>query len=33
LIRTVDKEYWGEAIATFVDTDGNYCQLVAFYHE
>jgi predicted enzyme related to lactoylglutathione lyase len=29
-IRTAGKEYWGGVISTFVDPDGNYCQLIEF---
>jgi predicted enzyme related to lactoylglutathione lyase len=27
-IRTAGREYWGGVISTFVDPDGNYCQLI-----
>ena len=27
-IRTAGKEFWGGVISTFVDPDGNYCQLI-----
>ncbi len=29
-IRTEGKEYWGGAISTFLDPDGNYCQLIEY---
>lgn len=29
-IRTAGKEAWGGVISTFIDPDGNYCQLVEF---
>jgi predicted enzyme related to lactoylglutathione lyase len=29
-IRTAGKEFWGGVISTFLDPDGNYCQLVEF---
>ena len=29
-IRTAGKEYWGGTISTFLDPDGNYCQLMEF---
>ena len=30
-IRTAGKEYWGGVISTFLDPDGNYCQLLQFH--
>ncbi len=32
-IRTAGKEYWGGVISTFLDPDGNYCQLIEFHPE
>jgi len=32
-IRRAGREYWGGVISTFVDPDGNYCQLVEFKAE
>lgn len=29
-IRTAGREEWGGVISTFVDPDGNYCQLIEF---
>ncbi len=29
-IRKEGREYWGGVISTFVDPDGNYCQLIEF---
>lgn len=29
-IRTAGKEEWGGVISTFIDPDGNYCQLIEF---
>lgn len=29
-IRTAGKEEWGGVISTFLDPDGNYCQLIEF---
>jgi len=29
-IREEGKEYWGGVISTFLDPDGNYCQLVQY---
>ncbi len=29
-IRTAGREFWGGVISTFVDPDGNYCQLIEF---
>ena len=29
-IRTAGREYWGGVISTFLDPDGNYCQLMQF---
>ena len=29
-IREEGKEEWGGTISTFLDPDGNYCQLVEF---
>jgi predicted enzyme related to lactoylglutathione lyase len=29
-IRTAGREYWGGVISTFLDPDGNYCQLIEF---
>ena len=29
-IRKEGKEYWGGVISTFLDPDGNYCQLIEF---
>jgi predicted enzyme related to lactoylglutathione lyase len=29
-IRKEGKEYWGGVISTFVDPDGNYCQLIEY---
>jgi len=30
-IRSQGTEYWGGVISTFVDPDGNYCQLMEFH--
>jgi predicted enzyme related to lactoylglutathione lyase len=32
-IRTAGREYWGGVISTFLDPDGNYCQLIEFRPE
>jgi len=32
-IRTEGKEFWGGTFSTFVDPDGNYCQLVEYKPE
>ncbi len=29
-IRSEGKEYWGGIISTFLDPDGNYCQLIEY---
>ncbi|MPZ23672.1 MAG: hypothetical protein GEU28_09025 [Dehalococcoidia bacterium] len=29
-IRTAGREFWGGVISTFLDPDGNYCQLIEF---
>jgi predicted enzyme related to lactoylglutathione lyase len=29
-IRTAGREYWGGVISTFLDPDGNYCQLIEY---
>ena len=29
-IRTAGKEEWGGTISTFLDPDGNYCQLIEY---
>lgn len=29
-IRDKGKEYWGGVISTFLDPDGNYCQLIEY---
>ena len=29
-IRTAGREAWGGVISTFLDPDGNYCQLIEF---
>ncbi len=29
-IRTAGREPWGGVISTFLDPDGNYCQLIEF---
>lgn len=29
-IRKGGKEYWGGIISTFLDPDGNYCQLIEY---
>lgn len=29
-IREEGKEYWGGTISTFLDPDGNYCQLIEY---
>jgi predicted enzyme related to lactoylglutathione lyase len=29
-IRTAGKEWWGGLISTFLDPDGNYCQLIEY---
>jgi predicted enzyme related to lactoylglutathione lyase len=29
-IRTAGKEWWGGVISTFVDPDGNYCQIIEY---
>lgn len=30
-IRSQGTEFWGGVISTFVDPDGNYCQLMEFH--
>jgi predicted enzyme related to lactoylglutathione lyase len=30
-IRTAGREYWGGVISTFLDPDGNYCQLIEYH--
>ena len=30
LIRSAAREEWGGVISTFLDPDGNYCQLIEF---
>ena len=32
-IRSAGQEHWGGMISTFVDPDGNYCQLIEFKPE
>jgi predicted enzyme related to lactoylglutathione lyase len=32
-IRNAEREYWGGVISTFLDPDGNYCQLIEFKPE
>ena len=32
-IRTAGREPWGGVISTFLDPDGNYCQLIEFRPE
>jgi len=32
-IREEGREYWGGVISTFLDPDGNYCQLIEFKPE
>jgi len=32
-IRTAGREYWGGVISTFLDPDGNYCQLIEYRPE
>ena len=32
-IRTAGREEWGGVISTFLDRDGNYCQLIQFKPE
>ena len=32
-IRKEGTEYWGGVISTFLDPDGNYCQLMTMKHE
>ncbi len=32
-IRSAGKEYWGGVISTFLDPDGNYCQLIEYTPE
>jgi predicted enzyme related to lactoylglutathione lyase len=32
-IRTAGHEYWGGVISTFLDPDGNYCQLIEYKPE
>ena len=29
-VRREGKEYWGGTISTFLDPDGNYCQLIEY---
>ena len=29
-VRTAGKEYWGGTISTFLDPDGNYCQIIEY---
>jgi predicted enzyme related to lactoylglutathione lyase len=31
--RKAGKEYWGGVISTFLDPDGNYCQLIEYKGE
>ena len=31
--RTAGREFWGGVISTFLDPDGNYCQLIEFKPE
>jgi predicted enzyme related to lactoylglutathione lyase len=30
-IRKAGAEYWGGVISTFLDPDGNYCQLIEYH--
>jgi len=32
-IRTAGREHWGGVISTFLDPDGNYCQIIEFHPE
>jgi predicted enzyme related to lactoylglutathione lyase len=32
-IRTAGREEWGGVISTFLDPDGNYCQLIEYRPE
>ncbi len=32
-IRKAGREYWGGIISTFLDPDGNYCQLIEYREE
>lgn len=32
-VRKEGKEYWGGTISTFLDPDGNYCQLIEYRPE
>ncbi len=32
-IRSAGREYWGGVISTFLDRDGNYCQLIEYKSE
>lgn len=32
-IRTQGREPWGGIISTFIDPDGNYCQLIEYHPE
>lgn len=32
-IRSAGREYWGGTISTFLDPDGNYCQLIEYKPE
>ena len=32
-IRSAGKEYWGGVISTFLDPDGNYCQIIEYKPE
>jgi predicted enzyme related to lactoylglutathione lyase len=32
-VREEGKEYWGGVISTFLDPDGNYCQLIQYKPE
>jgi predicted enzyme related to lactoylglutathione lyase len=32
-IRKQGREYWGGVISTFVDPDGNYCQIIEYRPE
>jgi len=32
-IRTAGKEWWGGVISTFLDPDGNYCQIIEYKPE
>jgi predicted enzyme related to lactoylglutathione lyase len=32
-VRTAGREFWGGVISTFLDPDGNYCQIIEYQPE